>query len=134
MCTSEKTLKTNFQQHFAGMIFLALFGAFYEAFSHGVYSYFMTYAFAIPLLLGVTLYAILLAKKKYPSLVFLRLWNAGTVVLSWGSVYEGVLEIYGTTNRLMIVYPIAGGLLLASGLISIFITSRKTIGPCPAAE
>ena len=116
------------------MIFLALFGAVYEAFSHGVYSYFMIYAFAIPLLLGVTLYAILLAKKKYPSQVFLRLWNAGTVVLSWGSVYEGVMEIYCTTNRLMIIYPIAGGLLLASGLISIFITSRKTIGPCPAAE
>lgn len=116
------------------MIFLALFGAVYEAFSHGVYSYFMIYAFAIPLLLGVTLCAILLAKKIYPSQVFIRLWNAGTVVLSWGSVYAGVLEIYGTTNRLMIVYPVAGGLLLLSGLVSAFVKSRQFIGPPPAAE
>ena len=30
----------------------AAFGAIYECFSHGVYSYYMTYAFMIPLLAG----------------------------------------------------------------------------------
>ena len=33
-------------------VFCALFGAVYELFSHGVYSYWMIYAFAFPLLLG----------------------------------------------------------------------------------
>ena len=33
-------------------VFSALFGAVYELFSHGVYSYCMIYAFAFPLLLG----------------------------------------------------------------------------------
>ena len=33
-------------------IFFAVFGGIYEYFSHGVYSYFMIYAFMIPLVLG----------------------------------------------------------------------------------
>ena len=45
---------------------LALFGAIYELFSHDVYSYYMIYAFAIPLLMGVLPYEAMLVFNKYP--------------------------------------------------------------------
>ena len=38
--------------HALAAVFLAFFGAVYETFSHEVYSYYMIYAFAIPLVLG----------------------------------------------------------------------------------
>lgn len=41
-----------------------------------------------------------------------RLHHAGVATLTLGSVMEGVLAIYGTTNQLTCWYWIAGGLLL----------------------
>ena len=98
-------------------MFLALFGAVYELFSHEVYSYFMIYAFAVPLMLGVMPYALLLISRKVPGRAALNLWNSGIAALSVGCVFRGVLEIYGTTNSLGAVYPIVGSLLLTIGLI-----------------
>ena len=60
MYTSAELLKKHLLFNLSGTLFLVLFGAVYESFSHGVYSYFMLYAFAIPLVFGVTLYAVLL--------------------------------------------------------------------------
>ncbi len=112
MSTSDKRLQRHLLYQVAGTAFLALFGAVYEHFSHGVYSCFMLYAFAVPLAAGVALYAVLLYLRRFPNRTFLSLWNAGIACLSVGSVFRGVLEIYGTTNALTVVYPIAGGALL----------------------
>lgn len=109
----------------AGTLFLALFGAIYETFSHGVFSFYMIYAFAFPLVLGVTLYLVLLFVRKYPNRVFLNLWNSAIAAFSVGSVFQGVLEIYGTTNSLSVVYPAAGGILAASALASLAVTSLR---------
>ena len=110
-------LKTHLMFNVAGTIFLALFGAIYELFSHGVYSYHMIYAFGFPLIMGVLLYAVLILKGKYPRRSFLNVWNTAIATFCLGSVFEGVLEIYGTSNPLVIVYPVAGGILLIIGLI-----------------
>ena len=110
-------LKTHLMFNVAGTIFLALFGAIYELFSHGVYSYHMIYAFGFPLIVGVLLYAVLILRGKYPRRSFLNVWNTAIATFSLGSVFEGVLEIYGTSNPLVIVYPVAGGILLIIGLI-----------------
>ena len=118
MYTSDISLKRNLLGNIAGTAFLALFGAVYELFSHEVYSYFMIYAFAVPLMLGVMPYALLLISRKVPGRAALNLWNSGIAALSVGCVSRGVLEIYGTTNSLTVVYPAAGSLLLASGLIA----------------
>ena len=118
MSTSEKVLKRNLRFHLLASGFLAVFGFVYELFSHGVYSGWMIFAFAVPLLLGALPYALLLRLGKRPGRVFLQLWNAGVACLSVGSVFQGVLAIYGTTNALIVVYPIAGGLLLLLGLCS----------------
>ena len=118
MYTSDISMKRNLLGNIAGTVFLALFGAVYELFSHEVYSYFMIYAFAVPLMLGVMPYALLLISRKVPGRAALNLWNSGIAALSVGCVFRGVLEIYGTTNSLGAVYPIVGSLLLTAGLIT----------------
>ena len=114
----ERQLKLHLLFNIIGACFLALFGAIYEIFSHEVYSYFMLYAFAIPLLMGVLPYSILLIMEKYPDRKFLNLWNTAIATFSVGSVFAGVLSIYGTTNSLIIVYPIAGAVLVLLSLLS----------------
>ncbi|MBR6114496.1 MAG: hypothetical protein IKQ10_04855 [Oscillospiraceae bacterium] len=98
-------------------LFLAFFGAVYELFGHEVYSYYMIYAFALPLTLGVLPYVVLARREaRLPMRFALQLWDSGVLTLAVGSVFKGVLDIFGTTNSLIAVYPAAGGLLLAAGL------------------
>ena len=112
--------------HLCAAVFCAFFGAVYEHFSHEVYSYWMLYAFALPMVLGaLPLLAIALHGRTLPGRVSLWLWNAGIAVLTVGCIFRGVLEIYGTTNRLWAVYPIVGGVLLATGLASYLLLGRK---------
>ena len=127
MYTSANVLKKHLVFNLAGTLFLVLFGAVYEMFSHGVFSFFMLYAFAVPLVFGVTLYLVLLFLGKYPDRVFLNLWNSAIAAFSAGSVFQGVLEIYGTTNSLIIVYPIAGCVLAASALVSPAIRTLRKV-------
>ena len=97
-------------------LFCALFGAVYEAFGHGVYSYGMLYAFAFPLALGVfPLYLIDVLHAPYPGKALRNLWHAGIAALTTGSIVTGILEIYGTTNPLTAVYWILGAVFIATG-------------------
>ena len=66
MYTSDKSALTNCIGCIAASIFLAFFGAIYELFSHEVYSYYMIYAFAIPLVLGAVPYGWMALKEKAP--------------------------------------------------------------------
>lgn len=45
-------------------------------------------------------------------------WNSGIATLTVGCLFQGVLDIYGTTNRLIVVYPIAGALLIGIAAVS----------------
>ena len=109
------------QKHLIGSIisalFCALFAAVYEAFSFGVYSYFMLFACVIPLS-GCSLpYSIITFKNRdIPHITALHLWNSGIATLTVGSIIQGVIEIYGTTNHLTVIYAIAGGAFCISGL------------------
>ena len=69
MSTSVDLLKKHLVFNLAGTLFLVLFGAVYETFSHGVFSFYMLYAFSVPLVFGVTLYLILLFAKSFIFLV-----------------------------------------------------------------
>ena len=96
-------------------ILTALFGSVYEIFSHGVWSGWMVYAFAFPLLLGALPFAWMsLRRRSQPAPWCRRLHHAGVATLTVGSVMQGVLTIYGTTNRLIVLYWVAGCLLLAA--------------------
>lgn len=89
--------------------FCALFGAVYELFSHEVYSFYMIYAFAFPLVGGALPFAAYaLTGAKYPGAIARNLYHAGIATLTVGSIVRGVLEIYGTTNALSRFYWIAG--------------------------
>ena len=102
--------------------FCALFGAIYERFSHGVYSYHMLYAFAYPLLLG-TLPSLILAllARPLPAPMTRTLHRCAIATFTVGSILQGVLEIYGTTNRLTTLYfPTATLLLLCSTTTYLF--------------
>ena len=96
--------------------FAALFGAIYEHFSFGVWSFWMVYAFA-PFLLGAIWLLVLSKRKALPGDLFLGLLEPGLVMLTLGSILAGVVEIYGTENRLLPVLPIAGGLLVLAAVI-----------------
>ena len=100
-------------------LFTALFGAVYEVFGRGVYSFYMLEAFAFPLAGGVLPFFLLMKyKRPYPSGISAGCTHAGIATLTVGSLVTGALEIYGTTNPLTNVYWILGGVLLAVGLLS----------------
>ncbi|MCR4902742.1 MAG: hypothetical protein K6A23_07785 [Butyrivibrio sp.] len=107
-------------------IFCALFGAIYEMFSHEVYSFYMIYAFAIPLVFG-TLFFVLIARsgRKKPSGIALSFWNMAIVTFTVGCIYKGIIEIYGTTNKLSVMYPLAGILLVVIALFTYFLSKEK---------
>lgn len=100
-------------------IFCALFGGIYERFSHGVYSFFMIYAFAFPLVGGaLPFFTIFLTKSNiYPYTAARNFYHSGIATLTVGSILLGVLDIYGTTNSLMLFYWIAGVSLTVLGVI-----------------
>ena len=94
-----------------------IFSLIYELFSHGVISYYMIFMFIFPFI-GL-LNIILLKRKKENSHIFFK-----TSILTFTLFFliQGILEIYGTTNRLVIIYPIVGLSLL---IISIILYLRK---------
>ncbi|MCD8117678.1 MAG: hypothetical protein LUE21_11335 [Oscillospiraceae bacterium] len=100
-------------------VFCMVFGAVYEHFSHNVYSWYMIYAFAFPLLGGGVPFCAmtLLDRCPVPSRLPLNLYNSGIATLTVGSVFQGVLAIYGTTSRLTRVYWTAGIVLTAAGAV-----------------
>ena len=135
---TEKSLKT-------GMIYLAVSlaiaaaAAVYGLFSHGVYSYWMTYAFMIPMLLGAVPHlanalrteaskkeAVMQAasgepkrqKEPYPLSTFSGDVQIAVIAsLTAGSLLKGALDIYGTTNRLLIAYPVIAVLTVIGAVI-----------------
>lgn len=103
-------------------LFCGFFGAVYELFSHEVYSFYMLYAFAFPLAGGTLpfLAMSLFRVKKHPSRLSKTMYHCGIATLTVGSIVCGILEIYGTTNRLTGVYWIVGAVLVVIGLGAYF--------------
>lgn len=110
-------------------ILCALFGGIYELFSHGVYSFFMIYAFAYPLVLGALPYLVLGLVGKTISLYYLghQIYSLGIATLTLGSIVKGVLDIYGTTNILTHFYWWIGGALVLAGVLVLSVKMRKRI-------
>lgn len=120
--------------YLAASVICAVFGAVYESFSHGVYSFYMIYAFAFPLILGLLPFLLLsFGATKKPELMLYcpegacaGFYHSAVAAFTTGSLMTGVLEIYGTTNRLLGIYWIAGAaFLLAAVLFYLARTFRK---------
>ena len=106
---------------------VAVFSAIYEHFSFGVYSAFMIFAFAVPLLMGALAFLLLgRALKKtgtsVPALVC-KFWHAAVATLTVGFVFRGILDIYGTSSPLGTVYWVASAVLAALSLLTLAITA-----------
>ena len=154
----------------AAGIVCAVFGLIYEIFSHEVYSFYMIYAFLIPLVPGALLNLVIawLAVRKekqlrieeaaarsaakavfegedevryelsngaeiqvsrrvfFPGRFTRCAWNSGLAVLAVGSIFKGILDIYGTTNKLIVIYPAAAAVLICIAMFS-FLMSYATI-------
>ena len=122
--TRRALLKTARNDLLAALL-CAVFGAVYEHFSFGVYSPYMVYAFAAPLLLGVLPFLLLAMRERpvLPPRLAGTLWHAGIAALTAGAVFRGILDIYGTASALTRIYWIAGIVLLAAAL-SVWCTLR----------
>ena len=110
-------------RYLAASVVIAAAAAVYGLFSHGVYSYFMTYAFAIPLFIGAMphlIAALDLAAGKASGRLYGSIFAAKdaqlamVVTLTAGSLLKGALDIYGTSNRLLVVYPAAAVMIMAA--------------------
>ena len=128
-------------KYLAASIVIAAAATVYGLFSHGVYSYFMTYAFMIPLLGGALPHLIAAMRRadadtknsanepeeyteSRTQTGFAKLFDAKDTqlaiiaTLTAGSLLKGVLDIYGTTNRLLIAYPAIALLILTIALVA----------------
>lgn len=127
MFTSDKRAKPLINSVYFNLgfaIFVALFGAIYEMFSHEVYSYYMIYAFGIPLFFGVLCSVLTPALfKRFPREFEAALWNLSIVTLTVGSILKGIVDIYGSNNQKLILYPITGCILALLAVI-VFISKK----------
>ena len=102
-------------KYLSASILIAAAAAVYGLFSHGVYSYYMIYAFMIPLLAGALPH--LIAAMKSGKQGALDRFNdaqlAFVATLTAGSLLKGALDIYGTTSRLLIIYPVIAIVIFA---------------------
>ena len=104
-------------------IFTAFFGAVYEVFSHGIYSYYMIYAFAFPLVFGVLPFLLitLIPRCAIPSYASRSCLHAAVATATVGSIIQGVLDIYGTDSMLVIIYAYASALLFTASMVLYFV-------------
>ena len=123
MSTSD--IKKKIKQFLIITIVTLLFSIIYEYFSFGVISKYMILAPLIPLILGVLTYLLLLKNEKV-GYIESSMYSNGVYTLLIGSILQGVLEIYGTTNKLMIIYLVVGIGLIFISLI-IYIKKLKNI-------
>ena len=126
MFTSDnRYLKTSFIYLIVSIV-LMIAGAVYEHFSFGVYSYFMIYAFAIPLAGGALPFLAKYMKdmrgadassgsvaEASSSRRHEVIYHLALATLTAGSIVHGILAICGRPNSLTVIYLIAGLLLLA---------------------
>lgn len=105
-------------------VFVFIFGQIYEYFSHGVYSSYMMFAFLIPfigLFIPSLLNNLILKRKIFDNATLP--WKCGIATLTVGSIYKGILEIYGTSGTFEQVYLIIGSLLCIIATI-VLVTAR----------
>ena len=134
MFTSDKQRAARYSLvYLAVTLFVAVFGAVYEHFSYEVWSLFMIYAFAVPLALGaLPLSVITVTSLRAPGRAVYNLQASGIAALTVGSLYKGMLEIYGTDNVLTNVYWGLGAAFTAASLIGYLIGCVRVRRSAPA--
>ena len=123
MFTSEKISKNVMRTlyiYIGVTLFIGLFSTIYEINSHNVINASMICAFIYPLVLGVGMYLAIrfIPSNKVPGMVPATIYHFGVAMLTVRRIFIGVLEIYGTTNKLMVsIYSIIAYVSFAIGSI-----------------
>ena len=105
-------------------------------FSNNVFSPAMYLAWLIPCILGVGVYLALAFAPidKVPGTLIECIYNFGVAMLTVRSIFIGVVDIYGTTNRMMLTtytvlsivfLAIGGSAFIAIIIYSLFSSKRK---------
>lgn len=114
--------------YFCFSAFTALFGSVYSAFGHGIVSYPMLLAFLYPLIMGFIPALILTLTKKglVPCMLSRYLWHSAVACLTVGSVFRGVLDIFGShLSPYPPAYRVAGIVFLVASVIAGFALKNK---------
>lgn len=119
--TSDKSTINNILFSLFATVFFAGFGAIYEHFGHGVYSNYMIYAFIFPLMLCLLPYVIMLVKNVKLKKITARWWNLTVLTITLCSVIKGILQIYGTTNKLIYVYCLFSAITFLITVVCFFL-------------
>ena len=117
MTLSTLVTRREIMAYLISFIFVLLFGQIYEIFSHNVYSNFMMFACIIPVIGLIITSIIYLSRIKSSSKGRLFI-GLSLITLTIWMIINGVLEIYGTTNKLVNIYPIITIILILIALIS----------------
>ena len=122
MFISEKNKKTLLRiiVAYVGITaFIALFGVIYESFSHNVYSFWMYFAWIWVLIFGLIPHVVFyfLPIKRIPGLLSGCFYNLGAALFTSGSIYRGVVDIYGTNRiEMFTAYMIIAVICLVTGI------------------
>ncbi len=97
----------------------------YNNFSHGVHSIFMTFLFAIPLVLGAIpcLILWLFIKSGIPNRICVNLWNSGVAAVTCASLLNGIFEIAGAESVYQ-RYLFYAGIAMLLGGIGAFVVGK----------
>lgn len=113
----KQMIRKQIRKNIVLTVLCIIFSTIYEFFSHQVYSIFMIGAFIVPLLAGVGINVIrwLVYKDIEISESALAICQCGVYTLTVGSIFKGILDIYGTTNSRGILFWYVGFLLIVIG-------------------
>lgn len=120
MFTSSSDVWIRIARHYlVAFAVAAIFSVIYESCSHGVYSAFMVGLAAWPLVLGF-LPAIIASRAGVmePAPLLRAFLASGVFTLTMGSLVTGVMEIYGSTSDLVLVYWVFGSALMLAAVIA----------------
>ena len=117
-----------FVKYMIAAAFCIVFAIVYESFSHGVYSMSMILSFLYPLIGGLVLIVLAGAHAENTKLLLKarNFYMAGILTLTIGSIFSGILEIYGTTNKLVWIYTALGIIMAALGVLVFSINRIRT--------
>ncbi len=138
MSISVDVVKPNRQPLKTALVYLGvsalcfLVDKVYALYAHGVASPAMTLLFLYPLLGGSLVFLVLGLVQPWAAAVpryraAYNLYNSGIATLSTGSLLQGIFEIAGTSSPYTVLFYVAGGLLIAAGVIGFGIGERRIL-------
>lgn len=99
-------------------IFCGILSFVYELFSHQVYSPYMILPGVVTLVLGILVTSLI---RKIHNKWSYRFYNSSVACVIVGMYIKGVLDIYGTTNHLLVLYFYVAAIFFLLCLISLLL-------------